>query len=1002
MKCPVCKKNIPENSLKCPYCKARTGLTCKNCNTVNSIFELKCKNCGQEILKLCPNCSSVNFPEAEKCRKCGYSFVTPKEEIKENLKDETKENVQIKLEYPPNFVSQESAKNILVKGILSRDKKIFSLSGEKGIGKTIVLKSAMQELVNKHYSWIYGKCTSITQLTVGGLIQDMLLNLFNLPNICINNLQFKKDASKFFKNEFPELSNNEVFDLLNFLYPHTEGNFEDLFSNKAKTFNCLFKIFDKIALDNQIIFVVDNFDFIDGFSYDFISHLIKRPNIWNSLKFLLIYNEAKPAKGYFYFPQQKNKNMYLDIAIAPLDFEQMKQLVQNKESSIEGFPSISQNEQIQIYKISNGNPSYINHALCLKFDCQLADQPFELSTNFKGLLEFRLGLLAHINPIAYDILIGAAILGDKININLLKEIFEVDDKKFLDIMTYLQKMDYVTQMNEIFFEFSSQLLWETIINNSKKDPNYEAINKKIFTSLTSFTLNSITILALIAQNLKEASLALNIWTKNTRLAAFVGDANLYAIAQKQCMALINEFDETATLNTRFNISERLGKLLANSNPSEAMDYLPDAISNAQGVGNSPKEIELLAYLSTCCRKTGNYFGEVECVDAVLEKAKPENKLEVALLKCTKLQALLNIGNCGQIINMIDTEIMPVFDEFFTKNKNTKHISLQFVYETWLKTYLMLANALILQGNDRSFEILTILFDIIERDKIKDELFICKCKLALAFANTMKGSYADSEKMLEEVLKQYQENTMDNETVLRWNFINTINNFLRKRYDGMQEDLFQIVTFANNNGDNFTKNMLKTLLGKIFRDNDQTKQAIEIYNDQIAYFAKEKMAIGALLTWYLIAEATLVTEGPQNALEIAEQALQVAQNPKIDNYFFVILLKTIIIETCITISDFDTAKMHLESAITIAEKFSLNDLLSRLYLLYGKYLQEIGLVKSPQQKHYIEGASKMYEKALALVQKTKNNSVHIKIQKAKKVLKTFCQINCILIEGITKE
>lgn len=45
------QKTIPDNALKCPYCQARTGLICKNCNTVNSIFDFTCKNCGTEILK---------------------------------------------------------------------------------------------------------------------------------------------------------------------------------------------------------------------------------------------------------------------------------------------------------------------------------------------------------------------------------------------------------------------------------------------------------------------------------------------------------------------------------------------------------------------------------------------------------------------------------------------------------------------------------------------------------------------------------------------------------------------------------------------------------------------------------------------------------------------------------------------------------------------------------------------------------------------------------------
>ena len=980
MICPTCKKTIPDNTLKCPYCKARTGLVCKKCNTINSLFDYKCKNCGTEILKLCPNCSSVNFPSTEKCRKCGYSFEKPL--YVEN----------INLEYCANMVSQKSAKEILTKGILSNDKKIMSLSGAKGSGKNLVLKNIMGEL--KDYLWIKGKCTPITQITSGGVIQDILLNIFNLPNFCINSLQFKKDASKFFKNEFPDLNSNEIFDVLNFLYPTEIGIFEDIVSQKNKTFEILNKVFDRIISIDKYVIVIDNFDFIDGFSYEFISKYIKKENVWSNLKLLLMYNDAKPAKGYFYYPVNKEENIYLDVCISPLEYKQAFVLLDYKTKKIKNFVKVSTSEFQEIYKVSKGNPSYINHALLLKNDCNLLDQQFELSKSFKGILERRLNLLYYLNPLAYNVLLASAIIGDKININLIKEIFEIDNKKFKKILIYLTKMGYINPLNEIYCEFSSQILWETILKTASSDENYEKINKQIFKHLADFVLNSHAILGIIAQNLKQSELALEIWTKNTRLASYIGDLNLYAISQKQSMALINEFDESETLKIRYNISERLGKLLANSNPKEAMEYLPDAISNAQAIGDSTKEIELLAYLATCCRKTGNYFGEVECVDSVLEKVKPDNYLDIALLKTTKLNALLNIGNCGQIINMIDNEIMPVIDKFFSKHNAIHKPAAAFVYETWLKTYLMLANALTLQGNDRAFEILTILFDIIERNKIDDELFVCKCKLALAFANTMKGNYQASEQMLEEILKLYQEKVMDNETILRWNFINIINNFFRKKYDNIQEDLFQIVTFANNNGDNFTKNILKTLLGKVFKDKDNAKQAMNIYNDQIAYFAKEKMALGALLTWFLIADTTLDTEGPQKAMEIAEQALAVAQNPKIDNYFFVILLKTVIAKCCITTSDFETARINIEEAIKIAKTYNLKDILSRLYLLYGKYYQEIGLIKSPRQVDFLQTADKLYAQSRVLIEETDNKYVYKDLKKAQNVLRSFCQLNAI--------
>lgn len=978
MRCPVCKKTIPENTLKCPYCTTRTGLLCKNCNTVNSIFDTKCKKCGKEILKICEHCGSVNFPNAKKCRKCGIPF------------DKVEQPVQIDtLEYRPNLVSQKNAITIIVEGFLSNDKRIFSISGEKGIGKSYVLKEVISKLKDHNYIWLFGKCTPLTQLTPGGMIQDLILNMYNLPNFFINTPDFKKDATKFFQNEFPDMNDQEISNFINFLYSSQNGNFEDLLINKKNTFNILHKVFNKINQMGKFVIIADNFDFIDGFSYEFLNQLLKQNNILTNLHLVMMYNDTKPSKGYFYVGEDK---IYLDVGISPLTAGEMDEFCKEYE---EAFSYTNELEKHEIIEKSKGHPAFLEQALSYCFDCQIGDKNFSLPTAFAEIIKERLTNLKEVNPIAYKTLVGASILGDKINLALLKEIFKFNDKEFEGIIDYLREMHFIAPINEIFYEFKNLFLWETILTSSKQDNGFVELNTKIAESLNNFILNSNAILGIIAQNLKQTQLALDIWTKNTRLAAYIGDTNLYVISQKQCLALINELDESETLKTRYNISERLGKILSDYNPKEALEFLPDAIANAKAIGNSPKEIELLGYLSYCCLRTGNYYGNVECVDSVLSKVPAENKLEIALLKASKLEALLNIGNCGEVINIIDNDVMPALDEFLAKEPRSK-IPYDFIYETWLKTYLLLADALVLQGNDRSFEILTIIFDIIERNNIRDDSFICKSKLTLAFANTMKGDFYTSETILEDVLRMYKTTTMDNSTILRWNFIEILNNFFRERYDGLQEDLFQVVTFANNSGDNFTKNILKTLLGKIFRDHEQSKQALDIYNDQITYFAKEKMALGALLTWYLIAEATLDVEGPHAAIEIASQALDVAQNPKINNYFFIILLKMVITKASIIISDYETAKIQIENAIILASKFNMKDILSRLYLLYGKYFQEIGLLKTERQPDYLKGASKMYEKATELVKQTKNNCVYVEIEKSKNVLKSFCQLNSIQV------
>ena len=989
MKCPICKKTIPDDALKCPYCSTRTGIVCKHCNTVNSIFELTCKNCGQEVLKICPQCKSVNFPNSLNCRKCKFPF-PPK------IKPEDKQPNLFEIANQ-NQVAQQSAMNILVKSILTESKKIMSLSGTKGSGKTLVLSHVIQQLRDKHFVWFYGNCTPITQLTPGGLLQDIILNLFNLPNFCINNNKFRKDASKYFQNEFPYLLPEEVLDLLNFLYPTRFGNFENILHCKTKYFELLHKIFDKIAQYAKFVIVVNNFECIDGFSYEFLNGFIKKDNIFDNLKMIVVYNEHKPVKGFFNFHGVKAEGIYTDVYLAPLDAKQMFLFAETKENE-EHFPKMDDGLKKKVFKQSDGNPAYLEQVINLYQEyIKRGGGAFIIPQTFTDIIKGRLKNLRATNLKAYITLMGCAILGDKINLNLIKQIYQYRDEEFGNVITFLQQSNYIEPMNDIYYKFKSLYLWETIVKEFRTDEKFIEINKKVYTALSGYTMNSAAILGIIAQNLKQPKLALDIWTKNTRISAAIGDTNLYAISQKQCLALINEMDDTETLEIRYNISERLGKLLADFNPQEAIDYLPDAISNAKNNSDVPREIELLGYMASCCRRTGNYFGEVECVDAVLEKMDSTQEMELALVKSTKLNALLNIGNSGEIVNLIDNEIMPVFDEFLSKNEPHPTLPMMIIFESWINIYLILANALVIQGNSRSFEILTILFDIIERNNITDESFICKCKLTLAFANTMKGDLPESERILEDVQKTYQSRAMDNESIIRWNFINIINCFLREKYTGLQEDLFQVVTFANNNKDNFTKNVLKVLLGLIFKNNEQTAQAVEIYQDQISYFSKEKMALGALLTWYLIADATIIEDAHQ-AIDIASQALNVAQNPKIDNHFFAVLLMTVLGKASLAVSDFESAKMHFENAIIEARKYEMDDMLSRLYLHYGKYFQELGLIKSTRQRDYLAGAAKMYEKASEIVKETtKNNCIHVEIQKAKAVLKTFCQLNKISVE-----
>jgi len=986
MKCPVCKKEVPQESVICPECHSRIGLVCYKCKTVNPLNTLRCKKCGEEILKLCPKCRTINLPTATTCRKCGTAL-KPSVQVK-------KPEPQVVTQQTPSAKirpTRDEVVELIYNAVVENEKKIISLSAQKGMGKDYVLQKVLNRLGGTTYFVFCGTCSPVSQLTQGGYIQEVLLNLLGLPNFCLNNSQIQKDAFKFFKGEFSEFSNDEINRLINFIYPAKTGEYEEILENKIKTFDLITKVLAHIFKDRKGLIVINNFDYIDALSFDYFNNFLKIDNILEQVKFVLAYTDTRPAQAYFYLDEQKVGDIYLHLELAPMTPVEAVDIFKKTDGINKILPDV---EKKELYKKSKGIPAYIVDGIAYKKDCLLYDVDYHLPETVNELVKKRLEILKVRTPLAYNVLICASVLGRKINVNLINEVFEITDEKFDVIAKMLVERGFIVPVNRFFYEFKTSLLWENVVNIAKTEPNFVELNKKLYANLKIFTLSSNSLLAIILQNLQNKREAFNVWTHNVNLCSYIGDVNLYIISQKQCLALINEFDDTDTLNIRFNISERLGKILTQYKPSDAMEFLPDAISNANGIGNSIKEIELLSYMSASCKKTGNYFGVVESVNRVLNKVNPSKDLEVALIKASKLEALLNIGNCGEVIDLIQNDIMPVFNKYLNGVYRRKDISYELLYETWLRTYLILANAFVLQGNNKAFEITALLFNVIERGQVKDTNFIIKCHLAFAFASTIAGDYSASNKHLQEIMDACTEFTMDNENILRWNFINMVNRFMRKEYDHIQEDLFEIVAFANDNYDTFTKNIMKTLLGKVLADNEQTQKGLEIYNEQLEHFSKEKIALGALLCWYMISDSIMNVEGPDSGIDIATKALDVAKNPKIDNFFFTICLKMVLAKAYMIKEDYETSRIYLDKALQIAQTYELHDMIARLYLLYGKLYQELGLHKSSKQKEFLKMSGVMYERSLKTIRKTQNNYLFRELSKAEKVLKSFCEINGI--------
>ena len=983
MLCPKCKNEIEDNSLICPECNTKIGSFCKDCGNYNLITAEECSGCGKKLLRICSECGAANLPDSKICRKCGIEFLS--KESEEEL---------LQPIYFADMNSQQKVKSLLIEGLKDPEKKIITICGENGSGKNLVIRYAINELKDAKIAWLFGTCTQITQLSPFGYFQNMLLSFFNINNFCPDTLQLKKNSLKFFRQDFPTLDNNEVNDLLNLLYPEKTDIYENIYFNKAKYFNIVKKVLSTIISKTKAVFIIDGFNNIDGMSFDFLKEILADEEIMSRCKIIITNPESKPGQGLITSINILENN-YLDLTIAPFTPTQVPLFL--NQYSEKGFGKDFTN---LITKISGGNAAIIEQAVLLNNELKQTPLDNVSYSSLEDIMKYRLKILKKENYRAYKILSAMAVLGPKVYPAMLENFDNNTPQDFETIFSTIITKGYISQLTGLSFEFKGENIWHAVVSVIKEDEIFENILNQLYDILSIYKQSSIALIGYIVQKLNNNDRAFEIWTSLMKQASYIGDIGLYIISQKQALKLIEHKSDEFHTKVKKNIYTRVGKLLEPIDHNAAFEHLQQAILMLDD-NEDPLHIELLGYIASCSMKSGNYYGAIECIENVLNKL-PENMIfERIIVKTRLITPLLKLGNYGQIVNTVETEILSELEKYLIKGKDTAVISIKDLFDTWISVYFNLAEALVYQGNNRAFEIIDHIREILNKNDENRPDLICRINLLTALSNTVKGDIKQSRKILDGMLKEYSIDNMDGIIVSGWNLTDILNNFLEKNYTAVQNELFNVAAYANNINDSFTKNILKTLLAKILKENNQTKRALEILEEQVSYFAKEKVATGVLLSWYLISEIKLITNGTQFALDIATKALDVAQGPNINNYYFMALFNKLIGEIYLAKQDFESAKVYIEKSIFIARQFNLQYIQLKGYLLGARLYQELALPKSSSRPEYIKLALKMFRNAKNVPIVADNNKFQKMIKEELNILTSFCKLNNIILKKESK-
>ncbi|MCD7878495.1 MAG: hypothetical protein LUG16_01020, partial [Candidatus Gastranaerophilales bacterium] len=556
---------------------------------------------------------------------------------------------------------------------------------------------------------------------------------------------------------------------------------------------------------------------------------------------------------------------------------------------------------------------------------------------------------------------------------------------------------FITPVDKYTYEFKSLTLWKLIYKEAQKDLLYKENSQRLYYTLRPLTLSS------NLQKLISCTEALNkdeeyiIWQETASISAKLGDTNLYIIAQKQCLKLIEEQKAEDKEEEKAQIYEKIGKLLCEKSPVEAITYLSNVLDADIKANNTQKVIDLSGYFIKSCYLTGNYFGANEACNAVIAAIKGVDSdvsdLEIALIKTRKLNALFNIGNSEQIVNLVKEEILPELNKGLISLEITMEYK-SLVINAWFTSNLVLAMAYGQQGNNEIFNTITELRQFCEKYEYNNFINNTRIDLIEAFANTVIGQIAKSNELLNIISEKYKSKNMEPKLLAQWNFLNIINRVLSGQFEDLKGDLFELAAFANNINEHFIKNIVKLILGYVIKEDGNIKKALEIYQEEITYFAKEKVAIGALLAWALIVKLNTESGDYDKALNTAQRALEIAQSPKINNYFFIIYFQKFIAEIYLRKEDFSSAKMYIEKAVMLAKQFDLKYQIIELYIFYGSYLEAFMRTNKNYSRDYVKLSAEMYDKALKSAKELQiNNLIELAAQKLSG-FKTFCQLNSI--------
>lgn len=883
---------------------------------------------------------------------------------------------------------------------------ISGISGADGIGKSTLLHSLRQSLAEEKIIWLVGQCQPFNNIAPFALMQDILKNLISLP-IFITDLEAaKKNISDFLENSLAT-KDKKIENILNrLLLQESNSSNVDLFANQEEVQESIFSVLNGICAKAKVVLLIEDFELVDKASLDCLRYFANNGLLNQKIQIIITHLPDINIKNQFHSPYLEQK--VFDLNLKPMTDDEMNSVLLNMLNNQDIIPKRLKNI---IFKNAKGLPIYIEQVLwtllqanaiyvednLMKFNPN--DSELTIPASLKDVIKIRLSQFNNSSAEAAEIIVLAGILGIKFMPGLIYPVLEnTDEQKFNHLIQSIVSGGIFVGFDNYSVIFKHRLIREVVYQDGLFPEERQTRHGQILKELKKCAAVNGAAMALHAELANLPDEAVNFWNQAAKEAVEVGDNYSYTISQQRILNLIEKIeiaDESYKEDLKLNIYEKLGKINYKVYPEEAIKYLSGAIIEREKRHESVEVIDLAGYLSKSCELTGNYSGVVECADKALAKiSKEQMPLEYALLSYSRLESVYNLGRLEEAVISAKNDIIPVIREALSKSKTITILNQEELNYAVIDSELILAKSLAAQGNKECLNLAnSISLKANELNLIDIE---AQAKLVNAFFRTLQGEINSANAVLEYLKGLIPKVKDENKIKLYWGFVNLLSSLLTGNYKAAENIIYSVLALAEECGEYSFQAIIKLFIGKLYKESGNMEQAKMVYQELINYCTEYKLATGALLCWYLMAETHFVETETEKAKSIAEKTLEITEKPGINNCLISIMTRRLLAEINIVTGNFDSAYMYLDQALTLAKNMDLYLFQAELHLSFGKIYHEMAAVLDKEKAENAKNAHKFYIESLDIAQRLENEHLISQVEKELTNLSTFCQLSGIKI------